>query len=190
MGCNARSPLPATLVGHPLNAKQLSVTAITSPPRCRLDIRRKGGQRRATRWERSVAAKSAFIRVWPSAVLALGLAVTVTWVGLLGYGVVALTELALGHYVPVNKASALVVETTGSDVGHNIQATNIKDGSQAIIIPCKSSGMATIVGPPKTTPRTSQGIPTGHFTPLTEVRLYQTTRRAPCPNRASALPPS
>ena len=41
-----------------------------------------------------MAQNSAFIRGWPTAALVLGLALTVTWIGLLGYGAVALTELA------------------------------------------------------------------------------------------------
>lgn len=95
-----------------------------------------------------------FIRLWPPAFLALGLTLTVTWIGLLGYGGVVLTELAFGYYGPVAKASSgLAVKTTAPDARQVIQATNIKDGSQAIIIPCKSPRIATIVDAPKTTSR-------------------------------------
>ena len=34
-------------------------------------------------------------RIWPRAVIALGLGLTVAWTGLLGYGVVSLIALAL-----------------------------------------------------------------------------------------------
>ena len=37
---------------------------------------------------------SLFQRVWPSAVIALGMLTTVAWVSLLGYGLVALVGLA------------------------------------------------------------------------------------------------
>jgi hypothetical protein len=101
-----------------------------------------------------VAQNSAFIRGWPTAALLLGLVLTVTWIGLLGYGAVALTELAFGYSAPVAKApSGLAVGTTAADSRHIIQATNIMDGSQAIIIPCKSPLMTTIVGIPKSMAR-------------------------------------
>ena len=114
----------------------------------------------------SVSLFSLFIRVWSTAFIVLGLALTVAWIGLLGYGTVALTELAFDYYEPAGKTlSELTVETTAPEVRHHIQATNIKDGSQAIIIPCKSSGMAAILSAPKATPRIGRGIPAAHFTP-------------------------
>ena len=115
-----------------------------------------------------MAQNSAFIRGWPAAALVLGLALTVTWIALLGYSAVALTELAFGYSVPVAKApSGLAVGTTAADSRHTIQATNIMDGSQAIIIPCKSPLMITIVGIPKSM-----------------------ARRTICSNRARAFRPS
>ena len=122
---------------------------------------------------RSVASSLALrstllIRFWPPAFLVLGLALTATWIGLLGYGGVVVTELAFGYYGPVAKASSgLAVKPTAPDARQVIQATNIKDGSQAIIIPCKSPRIATIVGALKTTSRISRGISTAYFTSLT-----------------------
>lgn len=107
--------------------------------------------------------KSALIRVWPPAVVVLGLGLTATWMGLLGYGAVALTELAFGDYAPVAKASSkLAVETAASEARQVIQATNIMDSSQATIIPCKSPRMTDIVGTLKSTSRIDRGIPRGH----------------------------
>jgi hypothetical protein len=60
--------------------------------------------------------KSALIRLWRPTVLALGLAFTVTWVCLLGYGAVALTEFAFDYYAPTAHASwKLGAETTAPD---------------------------------------------------------------------------
>lgn len=103
--------------------------------------------------------KSALIRVWPPAVLVLGLALTMTWIGLLAYGAVALTELAFGDYGLVAKASSKsAVGTTAPDARHVIQTTNIMDGSHAIIIPCKSPRMTAIVGTLKSTSRIDRGV--------------------------------
>jgi hypothetical protein len=116
------------------------------------------------------------------------LALTVAWIGLLGYGAVALTELAFGYYQPVGKtSSALAVKTTAPEGRHNIQATNIIDGSQATIIPCKTPRMAAIVGAPKSTTRIGREIPTAYFTPSTEVRLNQTAHWALCPNHTNVF---
>jgi hypothetical protein len=107
--------------------------------------------------------KSALIRVWPAVVVVLGLALTASWIGLLGYSAVALAELAFGDYAPVAKASSKsAIEPAPPEARQVIQATNKMDGSQATIIPCKSPRMTAIVGNLKSTSRIDRGIPGGH----------------------------
>ena len=110
------------------------------------------------------------------------------WIGLLGYGAVALTELAIDYYAPAARASSKSgAETTAPDARQVIQATNIMDGSQAIIVPCKTSRITAIASAPKSSPQIGRGIPNTYFTPLTEVRRYETAHWTLCPNQASAF---